>query len=379
MKYNKINFLYRTPVSIYASYMYYKGLENALRRNNLLYYAYDLSSKESLQMEELFKYPILSVTGSWEPVFNIIKLIFGRQFIAEINPESLFPIKKENFQISEPFRKNYFRILKLYYFQILKLYFQKIKKLIWQKNYREIKTLLKRYFLKPRSIEGKDYFEVIKKRVKYFNLYFSPVEGDINKYFGKPCYWFPSWANIKILDDSTSPASNKLGFIGSIRGQRINFFSQDKNKIIEFANTTFKGNFLENTKELCRLINRYEYLLCPMGVRVKTMPGKVFEFMACKRLVFCYLNEEYMFKSKRLFEDEKEIVYFKTFPELEEKYRYYLKNPKEAEQIAERGYEKVRKYHNADVRAKWFAKIILHHANGGENEDSYNDLSQYGV
>ena len=86
-----------------------------------------------------------------------------------------------------------------------------------------------------------------------------------------------------------------------------------------------------------------------------------------------------MFKLSRLFENGKEIVYFKTFPELKEKYRYYLKHPEEAKQIARAGYEKVRRYHNADVRAKWFAEIVLHHANGGKYQDSYNDLSQYGV
>ena len=81
----------------------------------------------------------------------------------------------------------------------------------------------------------------------------------------------------------------------------------------------------------------------------------------------------------RDFEDKKEIVYFKTFPELEEKYYYYLKHPEEAERIAQAGYEKVKKYHNADIRAKWFAKIVLHHANGGKYDESFNDLSQYGV
>ena len=372
MKYDKINFLYRTPISIYASYMYYKGLETALRRNGLLYYAYDLTGKELLNMEELLKYPILCVLGSWEPVFNIVKLISGKQFIAEINSESLFPEKAEA-SFKSP------KISKLYYFQILKLYFAKISKLIHHKNFSETFTLFKRYLKKPKGYQEKDYSEVIKKREKHFNLYFTPVEEDIDKYFGKPCYWFPSWAHTEILDDISTPVSNKLGFIGAIRGKRIDFFSQDKNNIIEFANTSFKDDFLENTKKLCQLINRYKYLVCPVGVRIQAMPGKVFEYLACKRLCFCYLNEEYMFKSKSLFEDGKEIVYFKTFSDLEEKYRYYLKNHKEAEQIAERGYEKVRKYHNADVRAKWFAKIVLHHANGGKYDESFNDLSQYGV
>jgi glycosyltransferase involved in cell wall biosynthesis len=372
MKYDKINFLYRTPTTIYASYMYYQGLETALRRNGLLYYAFDLSKKEPLKMEELLKYPILSVLGSWEPLFKIVKLVSGKQFIAEINPESLFPLKSES-------QTKIKKIEKKYYSQILKLYTFKIIKLIKQKNFSEISFLIKRFFTKPSGYKEKDYFETIKKNSEFFNLYFSPVEEDIDKYFGKSCYWFPSWAHTEILNDLFSPFSEKLGFIGSIRGRRIEFFSQDKNHIIEIANTQFKDTLFENAKELAKLINRYKFLVSPPGVRIRTMPGKVFEYMACKRLVFCYLDEEYMFKSRLLFEDGKEIVYFKTFQELEEKYRYYLKHPQEAEKIAQAGYEKVRKYHNADVRAKWFAKIVLHHANGGKYDESFNNLSQYGV
>ena len=372
MKYDKINFLYKTPVTIYASYMYYKGLETALRRNNLLYYSYDLSSKIPLEMKELLRYPILSVLGSWEPLFNIIKLISGRQFIAEINSESLFSAKGFSHALKS------LRVSKLYYSQIFKLYFAKILNLIKKRNYPEIFSLFKRYFIRG-GVKEKDYFELLREREKHFNLFFTPVEEDLGKYFGKPSYWFPSWAHIEVLDDISLPISEKLGFIGSIRGKRIDFFSRDKNKIIECANTRFKDNLLENTKELAKLINIYRYLVCPMGVRIRTMPGKVFEYMACKRLCFCYLNKEYMFKSRFLFEDKKEIVYFKTFPELEEKYYYYLKHPEEAERIAQAGYEKVKKYHNADIRAKWFAKIVLHHANGGKYDESFNDLSQYGV
>jgi spore maturation protein CgeB len=108
------------------------------------------------------------------------------------------------------------------------------------------------------------------------------------------------------------------------------------------------------------------------------MTTKAFEYMACNRLCFCYLDEEYMFKSRLLFEDGKEIIYFKTLPELEEKYRYYLEHPKEAEKIAQAGYEKVRKYHNTDIRAKRFVQILLHHANGGKYDESYNNVSLFG-
>jgi hypothetical protein len=356
--YSKINFLYRNPTGLGSAYMYFRGLRTALERNSLLNYAYDVGGAQPLNMNELLKCPILCITGSWEPVFSVVKLISGKQFVAEINPESLFP---EHFSRSAKLtqKKNYVKILKLFY----------------QKQFSEILELLQNNIFKPI-----DCFKTIKNRNTYFDLYFTPVEEDVDSYlsFGKPCYWFPTWAHTELLDDIEPPTSEKIGFIGRISGPRVNFFNQDKNKIIECSRTILKNDSLENTKELCRLINKYKYLVCPMGATVRTIPGKVFEYMACKRLCFCYLNEEYIFKHKLLFEDEKEIVYFKTFTELEEKYRYYLENPEKANQIAQAGYEKVRKYHNADIRAKRFAELVLHHANGGEYNESYNDVSLFG-
>lgn len=352
--------------------MYYGGFMNALKKNNLLHYHYDANGAEPLNKKKLIEYPILCVNGSWEPVFNIVKFAFGKQFIAEINPESLFPQEESErsfrMLLANP------SVAASYCSQISKLYFLKIYKLLKQKKISEISFLSRRFLFKKGGFNSKDYFEVLKAGSKYFNIFFSPSEEDLNTYFGKPCYWFPGWANTDLLDDITRPVSDKLGFIGSLRGERIKFFSQDKNKIIELANTAFKDDPIENAKELCKLINKYRFLVCPMGVRVRTMPGKVFEYMACKRLCFSYLNESYMFKSGLLFGDGKEVVYFKNFKELERKYNYYLQNKKEAEDIAEAGYRKVRQYFNADVMARWFAEIVLRHANGGKFDESYNNF-----
>jgi len=367
-KYDKINFVYRNPSSISSPYMYFRGLKTALERNGLLHYTYDVTGTEPLDMNELLKFPILFIRGSWEPIFNVVKLVSGKQFTATINTESLFPKKgsypgQDRLKISKLFRKRSY---------------SKIFELLRQKNSSEMLNLFKRNIFRAKGSREKDYFTVLKNRSKYFDLYFSPVEEDLEKYFGKPCYWFPSWVHTELLDDVAPPVSDKIGFIGTLGGQRRKFFKQNKKGIIECLRTLPKDDALENVKELCKLVNKYKYLINPGGYAVRCMTGKTFEYMACKRLCFCYLDEEYMFKSRLLFEDKKEIVYFKTFAELEEKYRYYLKNSEKADQIAQTGYEKVRKYHNADVRAKRFVNLVLHHANGGEYNESFNEISTFG-
>jgi len=318
-KYDKINFVYRNPSSIHSPYVYFRGLKTALERNGLLYYSYDVSGSERLDINALLKYPILCITGSWEPVFNVVQLVNGRQFTAEINSESLHT---------------------------------------WQGDMDDI------------------YYDLVRDRSNYFDMYFTGAEIDLDSYFGKLCYWMPSWAHVELLDDISPPVYDKLGFIGHVVG-REEFFAKDKNKTILLANTVPRKDALENVIELCKLINKFRILVTPMGVRFMGMTGKTYEYMACKRLCLCYLNEDYMFKTKLLFQDGQNIVFFKTFEEMEEKYRHYIRNQEAADRIALAGYYKVRAFHNADVRAKRFAELVLHHANGGKYDRALNDVSAF--
>lgn len=318
-KYDKINFVYRNPSSIHSPYMYFRGLKTALERNGLLYYSYEVGGSERLDLNALLKYPILCITGSHEPVFDVVQLVNGRQFTAEINPESLHTMQDDMDDI---------------------------------------------------------YYDLVRDRSNYFDMYFTGAEIDLNSYFGKPCYWMPSWAHVELLDDICPPVYDELGFIGYIGG-RQEFFAKDKNKILMLVNTVPRKDALENTIELCKLINKFRILVTPMGIRFMGMTGKTYEYMACKRLCLCYLNEGYMFKTKLLFEDGEDIVFFKTFEEMKEKYKYYIKNPEAANKIAMAGYYKVRTFHNADVRAKRFAKLVLHHGNGGKYDRALNDVSAF--
>lgn len=321
-RYDKVNFVYRNPSSIHSAYMYFRGLKTALERNGLLYYSYDVSGSERLDLNALLKYPMLCITGSHKPVFDVVQLVNGKQFTAEINSESLHTAQGDMDDI---------------------------------------------------------YYDSVRDKSNYFDMYFTPAEIDLNSYFGKPCYWMPSWVHVELLDDISPSIYDKLGFIGYVGGGgREEFFAKDKNRILLLANTVPCKDALENTIELCKLINKFKILVTPMGVRFMGMTGKTYEYMACKRLCLCYLNEINMFKTKLLFEDGKDIVFFKTFEEMEEKYNYYIKNQEAANKIALAGYYKVRTFHNADVRAKRFAKLVLHHANGGKYDVSFNNISVFG-
>jgi len=318
-KYDKINFLYRDEKGIHSPYMYFRGLKTALERNGLLYYAYDVKGVSPLNMEALLKYPILCVTGSHEPLFEIVSKVGNHQFMAEINPESL----------------------------------------------------------STRQLDMKNEMsELVAERSEFFEIYFSGIELDLDSYWGKPCYWLPAWVHTEVLDDIFPPTSNELCFIGR-KWRRDDFFSQDKKGMISLYNTDPKEDSLENLFELGKLINRFKILLNPISSITTAMTGKTYEYMACKRMCLCYLNESWMYKTKELFEDGKDVVFFKTFEGMEDKYNYYINNEKKRAKIALAGYKKVRRFHNADLRARRLAQIVLHHANGGKFMPEFNDISRF--
>ena len=294
------------------------GLKTALERNGYLYYSFSYDHNKPLDLQKLVKYPILCINGDWEPQLFLVKMVAGKQFVANIQTESLVTRESQTF-----------------------------------------------------------YYDNAKDKSKYFDLFFVMPEDSLNPYGDKPRYWLPSWVHTELFDDIASPLYDKIGFIGSLHG-RHDFLSRDRNQILYIAKAERRNDMLEDLMEYVRLINKFKVLVSPMGAATKGMVGKSFEFMACKRLCLCYLDEKSMFKSQWLFEDGKDLVYFKTFEEMEEKYKFYVQHPDIADEIALSGYYKVRKFHNADVRAKRIAEIILHHANGGTYNESFDDIALFG-
>ena len=315
-KFDKINLLYADPPS--GIYTMQHGLKTALERNGYLYYSFSYNHNEPLDLQKLVKYPILCINGDWEPQLFLVKMVAGKQFVANIQTESL--VTRESYTF---------------------------------------------------------YYDHAKDKSKYFDLFFVMPEDSLNPYGDKPRYWLPSWVHTELFDDIASPLYDKIGFIGSLHG-RHDFLSHDRNQILYIAKAERRNDMLEDLMEYVRLINKFKVLVSPMGAATKGMVGKSFEFMACKRLCLCYLDDKSMFKSRWLFEDGKDLVYFKTFEEMEEKYKFYVQHPDIADEIALSGYYKVRKFHNADVRAKRIAEIILHHANGGTYNESFDDIALFG-
>ncbi len=145
-------------------------------------------------------------------------------------------------------------------------------------------------------------------------------------------------------------------FIGDPRGKRegryelIKFLKEKNIKIKLFGwnwekYPEFKdiyGGPLES-KKMVEVLNQSKINLCfsKAGDGRTHLKGKVFEASACKTFILTEFCEDYL----ELFEEEKEIVMFKSREELLQKIKYYLKNEKQRERIANAAYKKtIQKY-----------------------------------
>lgn len=62
---------------------------------------------------------------------------------------------------------------------------------------------------------------------------------------------------------------------------------------------------------------------------------------------------------EKLFEPDKEVVFFRDFNEMVKKIKYYLVHDKEREDIAKAGYERSFRDHTMEKRFNQIFKIIL--------------------
>lgn len=300
--YNKINFLYNESMQLGSGYMCTKGLAEAFKRIGVLHYAFNTTGPEFLNEEEFRKYPIFYIRGFLQGRMPFVTA-GGDQFKATLQSESFYTRHG-----------------------------------------------------KMDSSSG-----MIREREKLFDLMITFAETDVNLY-RIPTIWMPSWADITVLDDLYPPEYDKLGFIGGMPG-REDWYKQDKNKIIMHRQSELHRDPLVNAQRYTELICKFKILVAPPGRFFNSMTGRSFEIMACRRLCLSYLNEDTMFEHSKLFQDGVDIVYWKTFEEMEEKYHYYINHPDEAAVIADNGYNKVRKLYNQDVMAKFIADKVLEAAN----------------
>lgn len=299
---DKINFVYNDPAMLGSGYMATRGLMEAFKKIGVLHYAFNTTGKEFLNIAELRKYPIFYIRG-FLPGRGPMVIAGGDQFKATLQSES--------------------------------------------------------FFTRHGKMDSSSTH--IREREGLFDLMFTIAETDINLY-KIPTVWCPSWADTTVLDDIAKPIYDELGFIGGLPG-REDWFRQDKKKVIKHMQTELSRDPFVNAQRYTEAINKFKILVAPPGRMFNSMTGRAFEIMACKRLCLCYRNKDTMFKHLPLFEDGVDLVYWETFEEMIEKYEYYRGRPDECLRIATSGYNKVRKFHNQDVMARFFADNVLRMAN----------------
>lgn len=296
----KINFIYHTLGCLGSGYMGTLGLKNALHSNGLLNYSCD-TMKEKVDESKLEEAPIFMMRG-YLPDRAVIASR-TKQFKACWNTESWFS----------------------------------------------------RHGGKDKDVE-----QILGSK-HLFDMMFTCAETDVNMY-DMPTYWIPSWADTTVFQEYDDPEYEGLGFIGDCRG-REDFIDP----IADIVNIKRSDNNKDHVKKAisyAELICKFKMLVSPPGRSFTSMCGRAFEIMACNRLCFQYLNEETMYRHVKYFTDGEDIVFFKTTDELREKYKYYLKHPKEAADIAFRGFTKVLRYHNQDARAKYITICMEKEING---------------
>lgn len=96
-------------------------------------------------------------------------------------------------------------------------------------------------------------------------------------------------------------------------------------------------------------------LMVVQNSRFGEITRRIFEGMACKKLVLC----DRLSESKRLhelFQEGEEIVFYDDVVDCVNKMNYYVENSEERERIANNGYEVVTEYHTQKQRVEFIIK-----------------------
>jgi len=168
--------------------------------------------------------------------------------------------------------------------------------------------------------------------------------------------------NIKKKYDVTFIGCPKSG--PSKRYEFIKFLKENGIKIKLFGSgwqnyPEFKDIYggLLNSKKMIEVINQTKIFLnlTRNGFGETTdIKAKIFEAGACKTFVLTEYSEAHL----DLFKEGKEMIMFKDEKELLDKVKYYLKNEKKREKIAEAAYKKILKVYSLDVELKRIFKEV---------------------
>jgi len=199
----------------------------------------------------------------------------------------------------------------------------------------------------------KTFIEDYKKQ-GFENIYYS---AGIDAEFFKPMN-LPKKYDVVFIGCPKSGPSMRCEFIKFLidNGIKVKLFGYGWDDYPEFK--SIYGGMLES-EEMIKVLNQTKiYLnLTRNGFGENTdVKAKIFEGGACKVFVLNEFGPAYL----DLFKEHKEMITFRTEKELLEKVKYYLKNDKERERMAEISYKKIRRVYALDVELdRIFREVYL--------------------
>ena len=184
---------------------------------------------------------------------------------------------------------------------------------------------------------------------KKFDVTFSPDADAVEEYKrrGINAWWWTHFADTRVQ----FPIENKPEYVAvTTRGVGN---SQFLDTITQHGDGTIGNQNNLDYKEHTEFLNKG--LMVIQNSRYGEVTRRIFEGMACKKLVLC----DRLAKSKRLhelFQEGEEIVFYDDIVDCVNKMNYYVENPEERERIANNGYEVVTEYHTQKQRVDFIIK-----------------------
>lgn len=179
-----------------------------------------------------------------------------------------------------------------------------------------------------------------------------------------PAVWFPESIDPDYFFPMNLKRENDLFFSGRGRTKRTNYLRKlEENFKCDFHVflSPYSKRWPPFTPQIeSKIAGFKEYRIgmnkAKLGfecTKAGDMGPRTFEILACKT---CAIVER-MKGAEKLFEEDKEIVFWEDWTELYRKIKYYLENEKERKKIAEAGYKKVREKHTVQNRINYLKRL----------------------
>jgi len=220
------------------------------------------------------------------------------------------------------------------------------------------KTLLPNTFWIQESGDDPQNFEKNFPKSNRFHITLSPDMDSVEEYKnrGIDAYWWTHFADTRIQ----FPLEIKPEYVGvTTRGYGNSSFL---NTLTNHGNGTIGNRNGLNATEHTEFLNKG--LMVLQNSRWGEITRRIFEGMACKKLVLCDRLAESK-KLHELFIEGKDIIFYNNIVDCINKLNYYQENSEEREKIAENGYNKVLQNHTQKQRVEF---IIEKYKNWKSNE-----------